>query len=66
MGILWFLQQNMDFIKPEPDQSGQSFQSSVHSEHEATCIKQDEDSMGINFQLMKTENEVSCTMCDHC
>jgi hypothetical protein len=57
-------QQNMDFIKREPDPGGQSFQSPVHSEHEATYIKQDEDTMGINFQLMKTENEVSYTMCD--
>jgi hypothetical protein len=59
MGMLWFLQQNMDFIKPEPDPSG-------HSEYEETFIKQDEDSMEINFQLMKTENEVSCIICDHC
>jgi hypothetical protein len=56
-------QQNMDFIKPEPDPGGTSFQSSAHSDHEVTNIKQDEDPMGIHFQLMKTENEVSCIMC---
>lgn len=49
---------NMDFIKPEPEHSGQAFRSSAHSDHQATDVKQDEEPMVINLQLMKTENEV--------
>jgi hypothetical protein len=54
----------MDFIKSEPDPGGQEFQSSAHSEHQVIDIKQDEEPVLINFQLMKTENEVSCMMCE--
>jgi hypothetical protein len=58
-------QHNMDFIKPEPGPGGQEFQSFAHSEHQATDVRQDEEPVLINFQLMKTENEVSCMMCAH-
>jgi hypothetical protein len=58
----------MDFIKPEPDPDpgGQAFRSSAHSDHQATDVKQDEEPMVINLQLMKSENEVSFVMCVHC
>lgn len=59
-------QNNMDFIKPEPDPGGQAFRSSAHSEDQATDVKQDKEPVVINFQLMKTENEVSCVMYVHC
>jgi hypothetical protein len=58
-------QHNMDFIKPEPDPGGQEFQSSAPSEHQVTDVKHEEPG-GINFQLLKTENEVSCMTCAHC
>jgi hypothetical protein len=56
----------MDFIKPEPDPGGQAFQSSAHSEHRVTDVKQEEEPVVINFQLLKTENEVSGMMYVHC
>ncbi|XP_033606643.1 uncharacterized protein LOC111862683 isoform X9 [Cryptotermes secundus] len=51
------LYHNMDFIKPEPDPGGRAFRSSAHSEYQVTDVKQDEEPVVINFQLMKTENE---------
>lgn len=53
------LEQNMEFIKPEPNPDGEMCPTSFVNGNHLTDIKEDEDPLFIRYPLMKAENEVN-------